>query len=271
MSAVSPLGIVACEGDMPRRLAERVAATERPVFIIALKNIATADFSGFPCAVLRVGGFKAIADALVEAGCKEVVLSGKFKRPRLAEAFPDAMASKVAVKMMSGGDDAALTMVRDLLADSGLTLVDAGVFLGRCRAEMGLIAGPAPDADAMGQIAKGCAVLRALGDHDVGQAVVIQGQRVIGVEAAEGTDEMLRRCGDLLDRDLGFGVLVKMMKSGQDASLDPPVIGTETVRRCHEAGIGIIAVEAGAVIISAPSETSRMADDVGITLIGIAT
>ena len=265
----APMGIIAAAGDMPLRLADLVSATGRPVFIIALKNIATADFSAYSSVTLRVGGFKAITDALSDNGCAEVMLAGKFQRPRLAEAFPDAMASKVAMKIMSKGDDAALTVIRDLFDDMGITMVDTTEFLGKTRAGSGLIAGPAADDDVMAQIAKGCAVLQSLGSHDVGQTVVIQGQRVIAVEAAEGTDMMISRCHDLVDTGLGKAVMVKLLKSDQDPSLDPPVIGSETVNRCHQVGIKVIAVQADGVIIPDLDDTIRCADQVGITLIGI--
>jgi len=43
-------------------------------------------------------------------------------------------------------------------------------------------------------IEHGLRVARTLGALDVGQAVVVQQGLVLGVEAIEGTDELLRRC-----------------------------------------------------------------------------
>ena len=75
------MGIIAAAGEIPRHIAEVVVATGQPVFIVALKDIATADFSGFPSTTLRVGGFKDILAALEDAGCSEIMLAGKFSRP----------------------------------------------------------------------------------------------------------------------------------------------------------------------------------------------
>ena len=85
----------------------------------------------------------------------------------------------------------------------------------------------------------GFRVARALGLLDIGQGAVVARQYVLAVEAAEGTDAMLRRCRDL--NNWGFksrkGVLVKAPKPGQDLRLDMPVIGPRTVELASEAGL----------------------------------
>ena len=66
-------------------------------------------------------------------------------------------------------------------------------------APAGLLAGTAPNAIQEGDITLACRVLKALGGLDVGQAVVVQAGRVLAIEAAEGTNGMLRRAADLID------------------------------------------------------------------------
>ena len=94
---------------------------------------------------------------------------------------------------------------------------------GCCRA-------PRPDALAMADIRRGVAVARALGAVDVGQGCVVQQGMVLAVEAAEGTDAMLARCAALARPGRG-GVLVKLVKPGQDRRADLPTIGPETIAR----------------------------------------
>ena len=86
-----------------------------------------------------------------------------------------------------------------------------------------------PDVEAEGDIARGIEIARALGALDVGQAVVVQQGLVLGVEAIEGTDALLRRSAGLR-RDGAGGVLVKIEKPGQEARMDRPTIGPQTVR-----------------------------------------
>ena len=112
------------------------------------------------------------------------------------------------------------------------------------------------------------AVLAALGDHDVGQGVVVQGGRVIAIEAAEGTDAMLDRVAGLLDAAAPAAVFVKAPKTGQDSRLDPPAAGAETLRRAAAAGIGIIALKAdGVVLADEPESLRRLAEELRLAVV----
>ena len=125
----------------------------------------------------------------------------------------------------------------------------------------------------MEDIRLGFRVARALGSFDIGQGAVVARQYVLAVEAAEGTDSMLRRCRDL--NNWGFksrkGVLVKAPKPGQDLRLDMPVIGPRTIELASEAGLAGIAVAAGAVLLADQQELVEKADRFGLFLYGASS
>ncbi|MEE3108325.1 MAG: UDP-2,3-diacylglucosamine diphosphatase LpxI, partial [Pseudomonadota bacterium] len=71
---------------------------------------------------------------------------------------------------------------------------------------------------------------------------------VLGIEAIEGTDQLMARCGAL--RRPGPGpVLVKFCKIGQTRVADLPTIGPATIARAAAAGFAGIAVEAGGCLL----------------------
>ena len=125
-----------------------------------------------------------------------------------------------------------------------------------------------PDAQALADIAHGQRIARALGALDIGQAVVVQQGLVLGVEAIEGTDALIRRCAGLR-RDGPGGVLVKVEKPGQEQRADRPTIGPQTVTLAAEAGLSGIAVEAGATIVLDRDEVIDIADRAGLFVVGI--
>jgi DUF1009 family protein len=111
--------------------------------------------------------------------------------------------------------------------------------------------------------------LSATSAFDVGQAVVVADGRVVAVEAAEGTDMMLERLDETrrngrFTAARGRGVLVKAPKKTQDRRFDLPSIGPMTVENISRAGLGGLAVVAGASIIAAPEALIRKADACGI-------
>ncbi|HYP35722.1 MAG TPA: LpxI family protein, partial [Stellaceae bacterium] len=103
---------------------------------------------------------------------------------------------------------------------------------------------------------------------DIGQAVVVQQGLVLGVEAVEGTDELLRRCAALRREGPG-GVLVKVEKPGQERRADRPTIGHRTVVLAAETGLLGIAIEAEATIVLDRDEVIRTADRAGLFVVGI--
>ncbi|HEY1364341.1 MAG TPA: LpxI family protein, partial [Xanthobacteraceae bacterium] len=125
-----------------------------------------------------------------------------------------------------------------------------------------------PDAQAAADIEHGLRIARALGALDIGQAVVVQQGLVLGVEAIEGTDELLGRCAALRREGPG-GVLVKTAKPGQERRADRPVIGPQTVALAAAAGLRGIAVEAGAAIVIDRDEVAAAADRAGLFVVGV--
>ena len=120
----------------------------------------------------------------------------------------------------------------------------------------------------MSDIARAVAVTRALGAVDVGQGCVVQQGLVLAVEAVEGTDAMLDRCRSLARPGPG-GVLVKLVKPGQDRRADLPTIGPDTVRAAVLAGLRGIAFEAGGTLIADRELAVAEADRNGLFLLGL--
>src|SRR6185436_10427277 len=114
--------------------------------------------------------------------------------------------------------------------------------------------------------------LRAIGPFDVGQAVIVAENRVLAVEGAEGTDEMLTRLASLRERgrvrwSAGQGVLVKALKLGQDRRIDLPSIGPRTAELVARASLAGIAVTAGAAVVAEAQRLVEAADRAGIFIV----
>jgi len=84
----------------------------------------------------------------------------------------------------------------------------------------------------------------------------------------EGTDAMLARCGPLARPGPG-GVLVKLVKPGQDRRADLPTLGPTTVRAAAAAGLRGIAFEAGGTLLADRDATLAAADAAGLFLLGL--
>ena len=207
---------------------------------------------------------------LRENKVRELVLAGGVRRPSLASLRPDWRAAKFFARVgyRALGDDGLLSAVVAELEREGFRVIGPDQVLRAGLATEGPFGRISPDAQAVADIAHGARIARVLGGLDIGQAVVVQQGLVLGVEAIEGTDELIRRCAGLRREGPG-GVLVKVEKPGQEQRADRPTIGPQTVALAAETGLRGIAVEAGATIVLDRGEVVEAADRAGLFVVGI--
>jgi UDP-2,3-diacylglucosamine hydrolase len=79
---------------------------------------------------------------------------------------------------------------------------------------------------------------------------------------------MLGRCAALARPGPG-GVLVKLVKPGQDRRADLPTIGPATLRGAAAAGLRGVAFEAGGTILAERDAAVAAADAAGLFLLGL--
>lgn len=269
------LGILAGGGPLPGRVASAAAAAGRKVFIVGLEGFADAAvLAPWPHVFFRMGAVRGIFGALRTNLCQDLVLIGPVRRPSFRDIRPDVDAAKIIARIgrsAFAGDDGLLSAVIRVLGEEGFRVLGAHEILNEALGPRGLLSRASPDATAMADINRGIAVTRALGAVDVGQSCVVSAGVVIAVEAAEGTDPMLSRCGALLDAmDMAkpAGVLVKSVKPNQDRRADLPTIGPETIRHAAAAGLVGIAYDASGTILAEREACIARADELGLFLLG---
>lgn len=266
---MSRLAVIAGQGELPVTLADSAIAMGEDVVIFAVSGQADADFSRFDAHDIALGTIGTTRDMIREAGCDRVVMAGKIRRPSLAQLKPDAAAMGLLARAVGRGDDALLRVISAFFAEAGIETLSPDSLMPQAVMPSGVMAGVL-DTGANDDIERGKAVLQALGGHDVGQGVVIQDARVIAIEAAEGTDEMLRRVAGLIDPAAAPAIFVKCRKSGQDTRLDMPVIGADTLRLASRCGIAILALESDGVLLAGmPEELWDLAASLDLTVVGL--
>lgn len=268
------LGIVAGAGSLPAAVAEAAKSAGHEVFIAAFARIASPDIERFPHAYVRLGQIGRLFALLRQNDCRNVVLLGALRRPPLFGVRLDAGAlmriTKI-LRLFKGGDDSVLRRVARLFESEGFCVRGAHEFAPRLLAPEGAFSASLPDEQSLRDVALGLKVVGALGAFDIGQAAVVARGYVLGVEAAEGTDGLLRRCAGLNKWGLSgrHGVLVKAPKPGQDLRLDMPAIGPTTVELAAEAGLRGIAVAAGQVLLADQDELMEKAEKLKLFLYGV--
>ena len=257
---------------MPARVAAAARAAGRDVFLVGLEGYAEPEvLAPFPHALVRLGAAGRILELLRAHSCRDLVLVGPVRRPSLLDLRPDVEGARLLARIgraAFAGDDGLLKAVMRVLGEEGFSVVGAHEILTEVLGPRGLLSKTAPDAQALSDIERGVAVARALGAADVGQCCVVQQGLVLCVEAIEGTDAMLQRAG-ILRRPGPGGVMVKLVKPGQERRADLPTVGPATIRAAAAAGLRGVAFEAGGTILAERAASIAAADQAGLFLLGV--
>ena len=259
------LGLIAGGGGLPLTLARHCRVVGRPLHVIRLAGFASPELDEFDGETRGLIDFAGAFKALRVAGCEAVCFAGTVTRPDLTS--PEATSVPAEVIAARGADDALLSAVVARFQAAGFVVEGAHEVMATLTLARGRLGRIAPSARDAADIERAMAVARAVGALDVGQGAVCRDGLVLAVEAAEGTDAMLRRVPEL--KSGSGGVLAKASKPGQDLRVDLPTIGPVTVELAAAAGLAGIAGESGRVLVIDRDETMRLADELGLFVVGV--
>lgn len=270
------LGVIAGGGELPVVLADHCAASGRPYFIARITPYADPALSAYPGTDNGIGHMGARMRAMRDAGVDAVVLIGQVPRPDVSKVDLDDGAMAMLPAIMAAlpeGDDALLRAILGEHERAGFQVVGAEEVMGELLAPEGVWGAVSPTPAQLKDIKKGATIAHAIGAFDIAQGVVVADGHVLALEAAEGTDEMLRRVAALPEAlrgtsDSRRGVLVKRPKPIQERRIDLPTVGMRTVAGAAAAGLAGIAVEAHGALAVRRAEMIAEADRLGLFLYG---
>lgn len=270
---MSTLGILAGHGDLPQQLAEACRAQKRPYFILAFEGQTEESLvSHHPHKWVKLGAVGDAIKSLKGANVTQIVMAGYFHRPNFAQLKPDFKGAFWLARILKNkaGDDGILRIIAEELEKEGFKVIGTEDILQTQNfATPGMMGTLAPTKDELNTIQRGVKVLQALGDQDVGQAIVVQNATILGIEAIEGTDALIQRTTTYKLDDPQKPILIKLMKSTQDQRLDQPTVGLDTIEKITQAGFAGIALQADKVIMLKKEELIEKANKTGLFVYGI--
>jgi UDP-2,3-diacylglucosamine hydrolase len=274
----SPVGVIAGGGTMPFAVADSLKARGLDPVLFALKGVCDPTLAErFRHHWITVGQYGRTTKLLRAEKCRDLVFIGTLVRPALSEIRLDWGTLRIMRRVWSafrGGDDHLLSGVGRIFEQEGFRLLGVKEVAPDLLMPEGCVTQRLPGQEALADIARGRAVLGALGPFDIGQAAVVIDGHVVGVEGIEGTDELLKRIASLraggrIRAASARGVLVKAPKGGQDLRFDLPTVGSRTVAGAAAAGLSGVAVVAGNTVVADPQVMIEAADQAGLFVTGL--
>jgi len=274
------IGLVAGWGRFPFAVAEALRQQGHEIYILGIRDHADPALADY-CHKFEWVGLAKLGHSIrffVKHDVHDAMMAGKVFKVRLYERWawlrhlPDWRGLRVFWPHFIGTqrdrkDDSILLTIVHAFAQDGITFAPATDYAPELLVPTGQLTRRGPSAAQWKDIVFGWKLAKEMGRLDVGQSVAIKNRTALAVEALEGTDECIRRAGQLCPSG-GFTV-VKTAKPQQDMRFDVPTIGVKTLESLVAAGGKLLAVEAGKTILVEQPSFLEYADKHGLIVVAV--
>ena len=262
------IGLVAGEGKAPIVFAKAAKKKGDEVVAFGVRGLTSEELETLVDKMhwIEWGQLQKAFFLLMMERIKKIILLGKVRKPLILQnsAKLDEEAQNLLKISKDKNDYSLLKAVENMLSKIGVGLIDVTTYFDAYMPSRGILTERAPTASEERDIDVGIKIARELARMDIGQTVCIKDGCAIAVEGAEGTDETIKRSGELSG---GRFTVVKMARPDQDMRFDVPIVGLETMNVLVQAKGSVLALEEKRTILIDRDEVIPLANKSGISIV----
>ena len=233
---MTKIGILSGGGQLPLIIGESLIHLKFDVVFFCIEKFCNIKiYKKYSNETISINSLGNIIQKLKNHKIEKIIMIGHVTRPSIKDIKFDFNTLKLIKNFAldSKGDDQLLSTISIFFENNGFPIFD---WKKECK---DLIINEIcltimkPSKEALYNKEKGLNTYKLIGKADIAQSLIIQNKIILGVEAAEGTDELIKRCFNYKKKG-DKGVLLKLSKYNQDTNLDIPVIGLETIKNIQK-------------------------------------
>jgi DUF1009 family protein len=263
------LGLIAGNGRFPIIFADNARKLGYHVSAVAHEGETEPELANHVDRIhwIKIGQLNKLIKAFKDDQVHQAVMLGGIKKTHVFTTVrPDFRTLALAARLALWKDDDILREIAKELEKEGIVICESTFGLEGILADEGPLTARLPSEKEWEDIRYGWEVAHEIGRLDIGQCVVVKDRVVVAVEAVEGTDDAIKRGGQLAKDG---AVVVKRCKPQQDLRFDLPAVGPRTIEVMASVNASVLAVEAGRTIILDRDLTLRQAKSARIAVVGI--
>ena len=194
---MTKVGILAGGGKLPIRIGESLLHSNYDVIFFCIKNFCNPKlYKDYVFENISINSFSKILQKLKNHKVEKIVMAGHITRPSIKDIDFDLNVLKLIKNFAldSKGDDRLLSTISIFFENNGFPILDWKKECKDLFINEQYLTSKKPSEIAKSNIKKGLLTFEIIGRADLSQSMIIQNNIVLGVEAAEGTDELIKRC-----------------------------------------------------------------------------
>ncbi len=269
IGSMEKIGLIAGNGRFPQIFAENAKRLGLRIIAVAHEGETLPELENYVDKIfwIRVGQLGRLIKIFHREKVSDAVMAGGIRKTRLfSGARPDLRSLMLLAKVKARYDDDLLRAVAKELEDEGIRMRESTLYLAPILAQKGAMTSRPLSKREQADVQFGWEIAKKIGQHEIGQCVVVKDRVLLAVEAIEGTDETIQRAGRLGGEG---AVVIKVSKPHQDLRFDVPAVGPQTVDSMKAARATVLALEAGKTILLDKDQMLKQAEEAKISVVGV--
>ncbi len=262
------LGILAGTGELPWIATKNaIQKGEDPVVLLLADVNPPEEFIDRTHKVILTKFYSSVIKTLKKYKVNRIISIGKIQKTILYENSRfDLRTLFLLYKMHNKNDYTIFLYLEKVLSKYNIQILPQTLYLEDCFLKEGRY-GRKLSQKEIEDISFGMFYAKKINELDIGQCVVVGDKIVWAVEGPEGTDECIKRGGQLLKKKRG--VVCKVAKKNYDPRFDIPVVGIQTLYSMKESNCTILAIESNSTILVNKEEFLKKAKEFNITIFSV--
>ena len=265
------IGIIAGGGDLPFLVGKSLIEKNFNVtFFVIKKFYKKSLYKKFNVVEIQLNSLKEIITNFKNNNIQKIIMLGNVNRPSINDIKFDLETISFIKKffLQKKGDNNLLISIKEYFSNKGYEYFDWTLYCKELFADTKNLTNKKPSNNAILNKNKGCEFFRILGKSDLAQSIIVQNEIILGIEASEGTDELIRRCNNYKKKG-DKGVLIKLSKYKQSNLLDIPTIGINTLKLIKKFNYEGVFLEINKCLILNKAEVIKFANENNIFISAI--
>ncbi len=229
---MNKIGLISGDGNLPLYIGKCLNKNNYDVTYLLLNSIKNREiYKKEKHIFIDILSVKKIIYILNKNNLKHIIFAGSLRRPSIKDLSFDLETIKIAkfLFLEKKGDNNLLVSIKKYFEKKGFFFFNWTKYCSELFSVEKYLTTHKPSKFANQNFIKAKSVYKYFKKIDVGQAMIIQNQLVLGLEAIEGTDQLIERCS-YYKRKGDRGILIKFSKHNQSSLIDIPLIGLDTLK-----------------------------------------
>ncbi|MCF8001972.1 MAG: UDP-2,3-diacylglucosamine diphosphatase LpxI [Halanaerobiales bacterium] len=264
------IGLIAGYGKLPLIWAKKAQKHDIDVHAFPISEECSTDLNKHTSTTdnLSLTQLDSLINKLKEYEIKQIILLGKVNKKFFYEMNNfDQRFIKLFKNTDNLEDHTILKKLVEEFDKEGIEVLQQNIFLDDLLVPSGLLNDVKPSDRLLEDMKYAFQKAKQVANSDIGQTVLIKDKAVLAVEALEGTDQAIKRTGNLVNEG---AVMAKVSKQNHDFRFDIPTIGLDTVKNLISIKADGLVLESDKILLIDRERVIKLANEANLSIMAIS-